>query len=270
MIFQHYLERLLRRGRNPSTIKAFINAAATFETYLALNGLDVKTIDAEGMEVYFASLPYAVTTKRLHLAHIRAAYRYALARGLVRIDPTVDVELPKLVQKTVNVLSSDRLRLARDSCYSERQWMMFHLFAYTGCRRNEIRELRWVDVSLEANTLRVMGKGSVERLVPIHPALAEVLVEERQQPSRAIFANPYGDPLSFQSLHKTLSTFTDATFHDFRRTVASSLDANGVDEVVIMKILGWSGRTIFDRHYRHVAGDRLQEGILQLYRNDPL
>jgi integrase len=59
-------------------------------------------------------------------------------------------------------------------------------------------------------------------------------------------------------------------FHDFRRTVASSLDANGVEEGLINEIMGWARRGIFARYYRNVAPERLQQAILRLYADNPL
>ena len=45
---------------------------------------------------------------------------------------------------------------------------------------------------------------------------------------------------------------------------------HGVEEGVIMKIMGWAPKTVFDRHYRSIAPERLQQAILKLYADDPL
>ena len=58
--------------------------------------------------------------------------------------------------------------------------------------------------------------------------------------------------------------------HAFRRTVATSLARNGVEERVIDKIMGWSPRTVRARYYVNVATEELQRGILKLYANDPV
>ena len=57
--------------------------------------------------------------------------------------------------------------------------MLFCLFAYTGCRTNEVVGLTWDNVSLADNLMFVLGKGDRERLVPIHPELRRSLVDQR-------------------------------------------------------------------------------------------
>ena len=272
LIGAQYRERLRRRGRQPESIRNFERAWFTFERYCNTIGVELTQMDSVQMEEFFAVLAHAPTTKRLYLAQIRAAYRYALARGLVQMDPTVDVELAPMPDKRIRTITNARLREMKGSCYNERQWLMFHLFAYTGCRKNEIRELHWDAVDLEGQTLFIMGKGGKMRYVPIHPALATVLIASKRKGSQAVLGNAYGRPFHYTYVDDIMKSFAgnESTFHDFRRTVASSLDANGVEEGLIMKIMGWAPKTIFDRHYRNVVPERLHQAILKLYADDPI
>jgi integrase len=271
LLFDHYLERLERRGRSPLTKGNYCRATSKFLQWLFDNNLSPESVEPYQVEEFFDQLPHAPSTKRLMLANIRAAYRYAHRRGMVPRDPTFEVDLPEPQREKPRILSSMELRRIRDNCYTERQALLFHMLAYTGCRRNEIRLMRWSQVSLEDNTLSVHGKGDKYRLVPIHPALGELLSEAQSEPEHAILPGPYGEPLSLRRLWGVLRELTPtATCHDFRRTAASSLDANGVEESLIFEIMGWAPKTIFGKYYRHVASERLQQAILQLYRNDPL
>lgn len=267
----HYLDRLLRRGRHPASVRNFTRAWRSYEQWCVQTGLDPEAVEPWQVEDYFFGLAYAPSTKRMYMAQIRAAYRYALRRGTISKDPTLDLEFPKVPEREIRTLTNDQLRVFKSQCYNDRQWLMFHLFAYTGCRRNEIRELTWSNVSSSSNTLFVVGKYNKSRLIPIHPVLGEVLAGFKQPAGKAVIGNAYGRPFHYTYYDDILKSFAaGATFHDFRRTVASSLDANGVAEGEIMKIMGWAPKTVFDRHYRNVAPERLQKAMLKLYADDPL
>jgi integrase len=60
------------------------------------------------------------------------------------------------------------------------------------------------------------------------------------------------------------------SFHDFRRTVATSLAENDVPERIIDSIMGWAPRTVGRRYYIRRADHRMQEAILRLYADDPV
>jgi integrase len=276
IIFDQYEERLNRLKRNPSTVKGFQLASRDLERYLGVEGIKPDDVEPFHLEEYFAQLDKAPTTKKLHLAHIGAAYRYAQRRGIVLRDPTVDVQIERVPDKEPRIIPSDDLRRMKEKLFNEREWMGFHLLAYTGMRRAEILSLTWEQVKDADHTITVVGKGGKLRHVPIHPALAEVFAEREREPDWYVLA---GRPRRGVPKATSARTFWDIvkcmtggeyTPHDFRRTVASSLYANGVDGDTIDKIMGWSPRVVRTRYYQNVAGDQLQRAILKLYRDDPI
>lgn len=271
LIFKQYDERLNRLGRHKSTVTNYRSAVRHLETFMAERGLTVETLEPEVLEGYFNSLPLAPTTRRIHLVEIRAAVRYAHRRGLLRRDPTLDVELGRVSDREIRILSSEQLRLLLAAAQSEPEHTMLMLAVYTGMRRAEIASLDWRNVDLSQNTLQVVGKGGKRRLVPIHPCLSEVLSGLSLKLGTVVMG-----PNGGNSVASCVGRLRDVesrvgfkvNFHDFRRTVASSLDANGVEEGLIHRIMGWAMSSIFDKHYRHVADKRLQEAILRLYHDD--
>lgn len=271
-IFDQYLTRLTRRGRNPGTLYIFGNVVRRFREWCANEGIDPLTAQPDDLERYFAEQELAPNTLRSHLTWIRASYKYAHGRGVIPLDPTIDVDVPKPAQVRPRVIPIEYLRTAKENISEEDQWMLFHLAAYTGARQSEITTLRWQDVSLRDETIEIIGKGDKRRLVPIHPALGEVLSEHHKGrgwvwPGRSNNGHPAATSTLQNRLQRIVPTYT---FHDFRRTVASSLDANGVEESVINEIMGWAKQGVFARYYRNVAPERLQQAILKLYANDPL
>lgn len=271
-LFDEYQNRLVRRGRNGGTVYIFGNAVKRFRAWCAEQGIDPIRATSDDLERYFDEQDLAPNTKRSHLTWIRASYRYAQRRGVIAIDPTIDVELPKPAETRPRVIPIHYLRTAKENITDEGQWMLFHLAAYTGARQSEITNLRWQDVDLPNQTIEIIGKGDKRRLIPIHPALGEVLAERNQGagwvwPGREKNGKPAATSTLQNRIQKIVPTYT---FHDFRRTVASSLDANGVEEGVINEIMGWARQGVFQRFYRNVAPERLQQAILKLYADDPL
>lgn len=126
---------------------------------------------------------------------------------------------------------------------------------------------------LEDETIRVLGKGGKLRLVPIHPALGEVLSDMSKRAQRTEFVIPARGANgvaveTIQAMSRRLHpTYTP---HDYRRTVATSLRRNGVDTGVIDRIMGWAPRSVFRRFYDNVADAELKRAILRLYADDPI
>lgn len=267
-IFDEYRNRLERRRRHHKTLRGFETAATRFLEWCAEEGIRPEDPDPTEVERYFDELPLAAGTKKNHLVQLRAAYRYAQRRGVLSRDPTVEVELPRVPDFTPRVIPVSYLRTARDAITDEQQYLLFHVAAYTGCRQHEVLKMRHEDITLRDRTIEVIGKGGKRRLVPIHPALGELLPHNS---AGFLFPGRGGNMAAPSTLLLRLQRILpEYGFHDFRRTVASSLDANGVEEGLIYKIMGWSRNTVFDRHYRNVAPERLQQAIMSLYADDPL
>lgn len=279
LLFDQYTERLRRKRKSPNTIRLAAGAAHRFERWLALQGLTPERASLEDIEEYMAQLPLASSSKNTHLRYIKAAYSYAAQRGTIPSNPALDVEEEQLDPREPRVIGNHELREIRDHIRYQREWVFFHLLAYTGMRRSEIVGLRWDDgsetnsvVRLEDQTIRVMGKGRKLRYVPIHPALGEVLVKEREQTRSAFVVRAEGQHgVAVETVQRMVKGFHAVyTPHDYRRTVATSLARNGVEERLIDRIMGWAAASVRDRYYVNVAAEELHRAILKLYADDPL
>ena len=272
-MFAAYHARLARLRRSSQTEKNFLMAAVALQSWLDTAGIDPADVPGWALEEYFAALALAVATKKLHLRCIRGAYRYALRRGLVDRDPTLDVEIERVPDTEPRILSPTELREVRDGCRTKAHSLLFHLFAYAGLRRVEARTLTWDQVNLKKATMTVMGKGSKLRKVPIHPMLGEELHTCRQVLYQPVLRTHWGKPATDSTVQAWIEQIrggTDARGHDFRRTVASSLYRNGVPTDTIDKIMGWAPRAVRSRYYVNIADDQLQQAILRLYADDPV
>jgi integrase len=124
------------------------------------------------------------------------------------------------------------------------------------------------------------GKGGKFRLVPLHPALLQVL-RERQAEARCrdepVIWTQYRRPLAARTLGSHVRSLVDRAAvetaqpsHAFRRTVATAMYEAAVRTRVIERIMGWAPRQMHERHYLRVASEAMRDAILTLYRDDPV
>lgn len=289
LVFQQYLDRLERREAADSTLKNFNRTAVLFEE----SGLDPMTCQDWQIEEWLAGLRASPApreergadgirkrgakprgylssrTVRLHAENLGAALGYASRRGMISVNPMEMVRLPREPDKEPRILESDDLRHILGNAMTDEQELLVLFFMYTGMRRNEVRFLQWEDIT--PASIRVVGKGGKLRHVPLHPALSEAVVT-RTPTDAYVFPGRKGamsESTFFYLLEKVRGRVT-CTFHDFRRTVASSLYKNGVDTLIIDKILGWAPRTVGSRYYISAADDVSQRAILRLYADAPV
>lgn len=270
IILDQYAERLRRKNRSVYSQRNFFYVSRQFDRWLTAQGLNAEDATYELIEDYIDGLPLSASSKGQHLRWIQAAYNYAIRRGTVKHNPALDIDVPQDPDQEPRTIPSFELREIRGRVCNDRDWVWFHLLAYTGMRRAETRALRWEDVSLEDETLKVLGKGGKLRLIPIHPALGEVLADDKRKTPYVVHSwGAHGVALdTIQDMSRRLHPVY--TPHDYRRTVATSLGYNGVQEPLIDRIMGWAPRSVYRRFYRGVVDVELKRAILKLYADDPV
>jgi integrase len=273
-IFAAYEQDLRLRGASPHSILAYQRVVKLWTAFLRERGVAVEEARKTDVQAWLLSTGWAPSTMRdVGLAWLRAAYNYALDDlEIVHRNPCRRVRLPKDGEKVVRTVPNRVLREIKADLRDERDALVFALFAYTGCRTIEVRRLTWLDVSLADNLMKVTGKNSKERLVPIHPELRRRLVVF-DRGSIYVVPGRAGGMIGTGGLHYVTTRIWGrwgVRNHDLRRTVASSLRANKVDPVVRDALMGWTRGDIFSRHYSAVSQQELQEAILKLYAEDPV
>jgi integrase len=278
LVFEQYTERLRRKRRSPHTVSAFATAARRLDQWLTDRGETAETASYVLLEEYFDTLPLAPVSRGLHLRQIQAAYNYAVKAGRIRNNPALDLEVEDPEPREPRIISGDGLRLIRSRATLARDWVFFHLLAYTGMRRAEVLGLKWDDgdevasvLRLEQQTIRVVGKGKKARIIPVHPALGDVLAEYGGSPGAFVVPSWGKNGLAAQTVQEMVKRLDPVyTPHDFRRTVNTSLRRNGVDQSVRDRIMGWAPKDVSGRYYDNVADPELKRAILKLYADDPI
>ncbi|MCP3952649.1 MAG: site-specific tyrosine recombinase XerD, partial [Desulfobacterales bacterium] len=275
---------------------------------LVEKGLGKKTLDAYSRDLvrYFESLKqesvenvseydHALILKHLidmkteglgarsrarHLVAIRGFYRFLVQEKVIRADPSRTIDLPKSGLKLPDILSTKEIvRLLEtpgtDTPRGLRNTAMLELLYASGLRVSELTNLKILDINLEAGFVRVFGKGSKERIVPMGSgamnALQKYLENGRPKLLQADLTSPYlfvaraGKPMTRQGFWKLLRKYAleaglkkKVSPHSLRHSFATHLLEGGADLRAVQVMLGHVDITT-TQIYTHVATERLRE-----------
>lgn len=148
----------------------------------AREGRNYRTATRDDVLAFIGSTGHPRTRNR-KLGDLRGFYRFATLTRIMNHDPTagiVRVREPRLLPRPLTKAEAKAL-LVGAALVSQRAYAAVGLLLYAGLRREEATSLTWGEVDLHGGTLRVMGKGSKERVVPIPPALVTILTAWRYQ-----------------------------------------------------------------------------------------
>ena len=214
------------------------------------------------------------------LSSMRRFYRMQSAAGAVEVDPTLRVRAPKLPRRLPKSLSEEQVEALLEAPDTEttlglRDRAMLETLSATGLRVSELVGLKLAQVSFDMGIVRVLGKGSKERLVPLGEEsilwLRRYLVETRPAlvghgKSDAVFVTARRGALSRQAFwhivkrYATRAGITRASLspHTLRHAFATHLLNHGADLRVVQLLLGHSDITT-TTIYTHVARERLKQ-----------
>ncbi len=298
-LIQRWLEHLDgERALSPHTLRAYEGDLVGFLAFLSEDFLskDPKTIDPTEVDPQAIRSFLAAQTKRglgrrsqgRALAAVRGFFRWLAREGIVAANPAQGVRTPKAPKTLPRHLRPgeiESLLAAPDltTLFGHRDRAMLELFYATGLRVGEMVSLDWSDLDLSARTLRVIGKGNKERMVPFNRAAESALRdwlarwEPLADPARVandpsdaepVFLNARGRRISDRDVRRLLDRHVAAASlaagvhpHTLRHTFATHLLENGADLRSIQELLGHSSLSTTQK-YTHIEIDRL----LNVYR----
>ena len=207
-----------------------------------------------------------------HLAAVRGLHRFASAEGLAPIDPTEGVEASRgsrPLPDFLGVEEVDRLLAQPDAATPQgvRDRAMLELLYASGLRVSELAALTLDAVDRAGRTVRVLGKGRKERIVPFGASAARALeayLADRAATRRGpLFTNHRGGRLTPRAIHAIVRRSAVAAGiarrvspHTLRHTFATHLLDAGADLRAIQEFLGHS-RLSTTQRYTHVGADQL-------------
>jgi integrase/recombinase XerD len=220
----------------------------------------------------------ARSTGRL-VSSLKRFFQYALREGLRRDDPAVDLDSPKLprsLPKSLSEAEVEALLEAPDVAtpHGLRDRAMLEALYASGLRVSELVGLKTQQVSLDMGVVRVLGKGSKERLTPLGEEALE-WIQRYQREARpdllggkrteALFVTARGGPMTRQGFWKLVRRYAlvadirrSISPHTLRHAFATHLINHGADLRVVQLLLGHSDIST-TQIYTHVARERLKQ-----------
>ncbi|MEY3887654.1 MAG: Tyrosine recombinase XerD [Pseudomonadota bacterium] len=275
----------LEDGLSANTLAAYRRDLSALATWLQqTSGTTLDAVQEMHLQSYFAarhSLSKATSANR-RLTVFKRYYRWALRERIVQVDPTLRMLAAKQALRVPKTLSEDQvdaLLTAPDAntALGLRDKAMLELLYASGLRVSELVKLKTLHVSLNEGILRIMGKGSKERLVPFGDMARDSLVNYMQNGRSALLGAKQTDDLfvtasgpkagtamsriMFWGLIKKYAVIAGITAplspHTLRHAFATHLLNHGADLRSVQVLLGHadiSTTTI----YTHVARERLK------------
>jgi integrase/recombinase XerD len=279
-VIEAFLDALwMERGLSANTLAAYRSDLNIFARWLAAR--DTLLLSATRMDLLdflsdCVSVPPRTVARRL--STLRRFYRQQLRDGAITEDPTSRVESPRLGRRLPDSLSEndvDALLAAanRDDALGERDAAMLEVLYATGLRVTELVQLQVAQINLRQGVVRVMGKGSKERLVPLGEeaveALSRFFLGARQEilagrTSDAAFPTRRGMAMTRQGFWLLIRRYAQLAGitkhlspHTLRHAFATHLINHGADLRVVQMLLGHSDIST-TQIYTHVARERLK------------
>lgn len=303
--FGRLLEQFLthigvERGLAQSTVDAYASDLRRYLDWLETRGVHgPSAVTRQDVEDYVADLDAAGesgSSKARRLASIHAFHRFSLAQHAVASDVAATVKAPKGAGTLPDVLTVDEVaRLLEavpqpggagvagvEDAVLVRDRALLELMYATGARVSEIVGADIDDMDFDEHVIRVTGKGSKQRLVPVGGYACQALrryldearpVLERRKRSggaerRALFLNKRGCRLSRQSVWEVVKAAGERTHiakplhpHTLRHSFATHLIQGGADVRTVQELLGHASVTT-TQIYTHVSPESLIEAYL--------
>ena len=272
----------VEKGLSPNTVVAYRRDILKFEAFAKKRKLSLESVSRDDLIDFLASLYRLKLESRTvarHLVTMRNFFRFAQIQELIKEDPSLNLESPKIRRSLPGYLrleEVERLVAQPDekTPLGLRDRAMLDVLYSTGLRVSELIGLRVMDLNASAGCVRCIGKGDKERIVPIgKKALA--LVDRYLRDSRpkllgkgnstSLFINRRGGPLSRVGVWKILSAYgrqaglrIALTPHMLRHSFATHLLERGADLRSVQLMLGHSDIST-TQIYTHVVEERLKQ-----------
>jgi integrase/recombinase XerD len=282
-LIERFLEAMwLERGLSANTRAAYSSDLELFNGWLQERAIELPNAGQGLILDHLAwrlSGGYQARSTARFLSGLRGFYRFLLREGLISQDPTLQVELPQLgrpLPKSLSEADVEALLVAPavEEPLGLRDRAMLEVLYACGLRVTELISLTLEQVNLRQGVLKVFGKGSKERLVPLGEEAMhwiERYVREARgfllagKPSDVLFPSLRGEQMTRQTFwhrikhHARVAGITKSLSpHTLRHAFATHLLNHGADLRVVQMLLGHSDLST-TQIYTHVARARLQE-----------
>ena len=273
-----YVNRFLyslknERDISEHTLRAYRNDLTEFADWLGefAKITNVRRISRRNVRDFLGSLArygYERSSISRKTSSLKSFFKFLVRENIVNINPALDIKYPKSKRKLPSFLSIEEMNKLLDDNLSKRDRMIIELIYGTGMRASEICSLNTKDVDFANETVRVMGKGRKERILPL-TRKAKDAIRDYLSPSRnkntSLLLNKFGKRLSQRSLQRIVGKYiravadvTHSSPHTLRHTFATHLLDRGCDLRTVQELLGHSSIST-TQIYTHITPERLKK-----------
>jgi len=281
LLRNEYLQYVLVEQRlSINTKESYENDLRNYCSFLELKKIsdvkDIKTTDIVEYLKYLSESNISPQSIAHAITSIKNFHKYFVKIGILDKDVSKNIERPKLRKQLPVTLTVDEVDSLLDvslvTPFDYRNKAMLELLYGTGLRISELLSLTLNDVDVINCTLRCMGKGKKERIIPINDYIIVALKEYlnvrnsllKGKNFDLLFLNNHGRPITRQGFFKILKKMllvkglnTNVSPHTLRHSFATHLLENGADLRVIQEMLGHSDIST-TRIYTHISSQKVR------------
>lgn len=286
--FLKYLQ--VERNYSVQTIRAYGDDLRQFFTFSGIEPTKegVAQVSHRTIRAWLSHLlitKHSARSVNRKLSSLRSFYRFLLLKGVVQKTPMSKVIAPKMSQRMPYFLTTaetdqllDRITFP-EGFAGLRDLLVMELFYFTGVRVSELANLKAYDLNLAGNSVKILGKGSKERIVPLHPELIPLLKQYLEQKEELFPTNQMPNlivsnsgraaypQLLYRIVNKYLSMVTSLekkSPHVLRHTFATHLLNQGADINAIKELLGHASLSA-TQVYTHTSVEKLRNAYNQAH-----
>ena len=291
-LIKHYADHLrLELSLSDNSVEAYCHDVNLFLEYLEnqKHSTDIDAIKQETIENFFAylyDLNIGASSQARILSGLKSFYRFLLQENLASKDPTELITSPSKGRHLPEVLSYEEIQKMIDSIdlsqpNGHRNKAMIEVMYGCGLRVSELIGLQISSIYKDDGFLRIFGKGSKERLVPIGDSSLKILfqyiegarlhITPKPKFTDTVFLNSRGTGLTRQTVFLLVKELAEKNCikktispHTFRHSFATHLLEGGANLLAVQQMLGHASVSTTEI-YTHISDDLLRETLVDFH-----
>ncbi len=273
--FLSYL--FVEKGLSQNTVKAYQRDIESFLSWLQkyhINYINLTEVDTNKYISFLFESKLKSSSVNRKISSLKAFYLFLLKKNKINISPVAEIISPKQEKYLPTSMSEDEVEKLLNSPnlskeIERRDKAMIEMLYATGMRISELVNLKLVDIDMQRCVIKVLGKGSKERLIPFGESALEslnnYLSDRADSPSKEVFLSNRGSKLTRVSFWKRIKVYllrenmkNSISPHTLRHAFATHLLNRGADLRSVQLLLGHSDLST-TQIYTHIAKQRLGE-----------
>lgn len=282
--YKSYL--LLEKALSPNSIEAYLDDLSKLLQYFEAENLKVQEISLENLQQFVTQLyDLGINARSVArvLSGVRSFFNFLILDGYIQNDPTELLETPKIGLKLPVVLSLEEIEniisvIDLSTKEGQRNRAIIEVLYSCGLRISELTNLKFSDLFLDDGFIRVEGKGSKQRLVPISPTAIKEIgnylldrkhLDVKKGSEDMVFLSKRGTPISRIMVFHFIKQYAELAGikknispHTFRHSFATHLLEGGANIRAIQQMLGHEKITTTEI-YTHMDREYLRQEIIE-------